>query len=162
MASGFRDDLLLHCDDAFGVACRIVHDRERARDVVQEAVCRALRYEHGFDSGRPVRPWFLTIVRNVAVDEIRRPLHTDVLPEIAHSDATLDRLIEREECAVVLRELALLRADHRCALEMKCRGFTYRDIAQRLGIPVGTAQTFVHRAKLALRARCAPKTAAAM
>ncbi len=158
----FRDDLLLHWDDAFRVACRIVHDRDRARDVMQEAVCRALRYENGFDSGRPVRPWFMTIVRNVAIDEVRRPQHTHDLPEITHSDATLDRMIEREECAVVLRELALLRADHRRALEMKCRGLTYRDIGQRLGVPVGTAQTFVHRAKLALRARCAPKTAAAV
>ena len=157
----FRDDLLSHWNDAFGVACRIVHDRDRARDVTQEAVCRALRYEHGFDAGRPVRPWFLTIVRNVAVDEVRRARHVHELPELAHSDATLDRLIEREDCAAVLREIALLRPDHRRALELKCRGLAYRDIARRLGIPVGTAQTFVHRAKLTLRARCAPAVAAA-
>jgi len=157
----FRDDLLFHWDDAYRVACRIVHDRDRARDVMQEAVCRALRYEDGFDAGRPVRPWFLTIVRNVAIDEVRRPQHTHDLPDVAHSDATLDRLIEREECADVLREIALLRPDHRRALELKCRGLAYRDIAQRLGIPIGTAQTFVHRAKLTLRARCAPRTAAA-
>jgi RNA polymerase sigma-70 factor (ECF subfamily) len=157
----FRDDLLSTWDDAFGVARRIVRDGDRARDVVQEAVCRALRYEKGFDAGRPVRPWFLTIVRNVAIDEVRRSRHTHELPEIAHTDATLDRLIEREECADVLREIALLRPAYRRALELKCRGVAYRDIARQLGIPVGTAQTFVHRAKLALRARCAPKGAAA-
>ena len=158
----FRDDLLLHWNDAFGVAFRIVHDRDRARDVTQEAVCRALRYENGFDGGRPLRPWFLTIVRNAALDEIRRPQHTNDVPEVAHSDATLDRLIEREECAEVLREMAMLRPAYRDALELKCRGLAYREIAQRLGIPVGTAQTFVHRAKLALRARCAPHVAAAV
>ena len=157
-APSFREDLLLHWNDAYGVACRIVHDRERARDVTQEAVCRALRYEHGFDAARPVRPWFLSIVRNVAVDEVRRPRPTHDLPEVAHSDATLDRMIAREECADVLREMALLRHDHRRALELKCRGLAYREIAQRLGIPVGTAQTFVHRAKLTLRARCALAT----
>ena len=155
-APSFRDDLLFHWDDAFGVACRIVHDRDRARDVMQEAVCRALRYEHGFDSGRPVRPWFLTIVRNAAIDEIRRPQHTHDLPDIPHSDATLDRMIDREDCADVLREIALLRPVYRRALELRCRGLAYRDIALRLGIPIGTAQTFVHRAKLALRAKCTP------
>ena len=154
-APRFRDDLMLHVDDAFGVACRIVHDHDRARDVTQEAVCRALRYEHGFDAGRPVRPWFMTIVRNVAIDEARRPRHTHDLPDVAHSDATLDRLIESEECADVLREIALLRPAYRRALELKCRGVAYRDIAQQLGIPIGTAQTFVHRAKLALRAKFA-------
>jgi RNA polymerase sigma-70 factor (ECF subfamily) len=158
----FRDDLLSHWDDAFGVARRIVHDRERARDVIQEAVCRALRYEHGFDAGRPVRPWFLTIVRNVAIDEVRRPQHTHDLPEIAHADAALDRLMDREDCAAVLREMALLRPAYRRALELKCRGLAYRDIARRLGIPVGTAQTFVHRAKLELRARCAPQRGVAV
>jgi DNA-directed RNA polymerase specialized sigma24 family protein len=97
----------------------------------------------------------LTIVRNVAVDEVRRPRHAHDLPELAHCDATLDRMIAREECAAVLREIARLRPAYRQALELKCRGFAYRDIAQRLGIPVGTAQTFVHRAKLTLRAKCA-------
>jgi RNA polymerase sigma-70 factor (ECF subfamily) len=160
-ARSFRDDLLGHWDDAYGVACRIVHDRDRARDVMQEAVCRALRYERGFDAGRPVRPWFLTIVRNAAIDEIRKPQDTYDLPEIAHSDATLDRLIDREACAEVLREIALLRPVYRRALELKCRGFAYRDIALRLGIPVGTAQTFVHRAKLAVRAKCAAAEACA-
>jgi RNA polymerase sigma-70 factor (ECF subfamily) len=154
-APSFRDDLLSNLNDAFGVACRIVQDRDRARDVTQEAVCRALRYENGFDAGRPVRPWFLTIVRNVAIDDVRRPQHAHDLPEIAHDDAVLDRLIEREECASVLREMALLRPAYRRALELKCRGLAYRDIAQQLGIPVGTAQTFVHRAKLALRAKFA-------
>jgi RNA polymerase sigma-70 factor, ECF subfamily len=149
----FRDDLLFHWNDAYRVACRIVHDRDRARDVMQEAVCRALRYEKGFDAGRPVRPWFFTIVRNVAIDEVRRPQHVHDLPDVPHCDATLDRLIAREKCTGVLREMALLRPDYRRALELKCRGLAYRDIAQRLGIPIGTAQTFVHRAKLALRAK---------
>jgi RNA polymerase sigma-70 factor (ECF subfamily) len=158
-APSFRAALLDHWDSAFGVACRIVHDRDRARDVMQEAVCRALRYERGFDTGRPVRPWFLTIVRNVAVDEVRRPQHAHDVPERAHHDATLDRLIEREECAAVLHEMTLLRPEYRRALELKCRGHAYRDIAGRLGVPVGTAQTFVHRAKLALRARCAATSA---
>jgi RNA polymerase sigma-70 factor (ECF subfamily) len=160
-APSFRDDLMLHWNDALGVARRIVRDRDRANDVMQEAVCRALRYENGFDAGRPVRPWFLTIVRNVAIDEVRRPRHSHDLPEVAHSDATLDRLIEREECADVLREIALLRPAYRRALELKCRGVAYRDIARQLGIPVGTAQTFVHRGKLALRAKLALRERAA-
>ena len=116
-------------------------------------MCRALRYERGFDAGRPVRPWFLAIVRNAAIDEIRRPQHTHELPELAHDDATMERLIDRDECAGVLREIALLRPAYRRALELKCRGHAYRDIAHQLGVPVGTAQTFVHRAKLALRAK---------
>ncbi len=152
-APNFRDDLLAHWSDAYGVACRIVHDRDRARDVMQEAVCRALRYEYGFDAARPVRPWFLAIVRNAAIDEVRRPQHAYELPEVAHHDATLQRLIDREECAEVLREIALLRPAYRRALELKCHGHAYRDIASRLGVPVGTAQTFVHRAKLTLRAK---------
>jgi RNA polymerase sigma-70 factor (ECF subfamily) len=154
VAPTFRNDLLVHWDDAYGVACRVVRDREKARDVMQEAVCRALRYEGGFDPSRPVGPWFLTIVRNVAIDEMRRPRHTHDLPDVPHVDATLERLIVREECAAVLHAIALLRPAHRRALELKCRGLAYRDIARRLGIPIGTAQTFVHRAKLTVRARC--------
>jgi DNA-directed RNA polymerase specialized sigma24 family protein len=53
-----------------------------------------------------------------------------------------------------LHELPKLRPAYRRALELKCRGYRYRDIALALSVPVGTAQTHVHRAQRELRARC--------
>jgi len=149
----FRDELLDHWGSASGLAYRIVLDRDAANDVLQEAVCRALRYEDRFDARRAMRPWFLAIVRNVARDEVRRRSRTCALPELTIDDAGLDRVVEREETAAVLRELDRLRPMHRRALELKCSGYQYREIARELGIPIGTAQTFVHRARRALRER---------
>lgn len=152
-AQTFRDELLDHWGSASGLAYRIVLNRDAANDVLQEAVCRALRYEARFDARRALRPWFLAIVRNVARDEVRRKSRTCALPELSFDDAELERVVEREETAAAVRELARLRPAHRRALELKCRGYQYREIARELAIPLGTAQTFVHRARRALRER---------
>jgi RNA polymerase sigma factor (sigma-70 family) len=98
----------------------------------------------------------LAIVRNVARDEVRRRARTCALPELTIDDAGLDRIVEREEAAAVLHEIAQLRPAHRRALELKSGGYQYREIARELGIPIGTAQTFVHRARRALRERLSP------
>ena len=149
----FRDELIDHWATASGLAYRLVLNRDAADDVLQEAACRALRYESRFDERRAFRPWFLAIVRNVARDEARRRKHTCELPELTIDDAGLEGVVARDETANALREVARLRPAHRRALELKCRGLQYRDIARELGIPIGTAQTFVHRARLRLRER---------
>ncbi|MBV8748496.1 MAG: sigma-70 family RNA polymerase sigma factor [Candidatus Eremiobacteraeota bacterium] len=148
----FHDALTAEWACGYDLACRIVLDRETALDVTQEAMCRALRHERTYDAERPLRPWFLTIVRNVALNELRRPHCTYELFDRAAPGTTLDQVVEREECAAVLRAFDGLRPAHRRALQLKSRGYQYHEIARDLGIPIGTAQAFVHRARLKLRA----------
>jgi RNA polymerase sigma-70 factor (ECF subfamily) len=150
----FRAEVLNQWDDAFGIAYAILRSREAARDAAQEATLRALQYEKGFDERRPVRPWFLKIARNVALTEARKRGRFCELHEIADRQSALDRLMTREVCAAALREAAHLPESHRIALELKWRGYQYREIASALGIPIGTAQTRVHRAQLRLRSKC--------
>lgn len=57
-------------------------------------------------------------------------------------------------CDAALHEAAKLPSIYRRALELKWRGYHYREIAAVLGIPIGTAQTRVHRAQLRLRSKC--------
>jgi RNA polymerase sigma-70 factor (ECF subfamily) len=153
----FQTEIAENWDSAFAVAMRILANRESARDAAQEAACLALRFAGRFDRRRPVRPWFLTIARNVALSEVRRRgRFGDVaeLPDPGHIDKGIERVDARETCDAVLRELPTLRPAYRSALKLKCRGYQYREIALALNIPVGTAQTHVHRAQRELRTRC--------
>jgi RNA polymerase sigma-70 factor, ECF subfamily len=153
----FQNEVVDNWDAAFAVALRILVNRECARDAAQEATCLALRYEHRFDSDRAVRPWLLTIARNVALSEARRRTHFNTVadvPEHGETDAGLERFEARETCVAALREFPKLRPAYRRALTMKCRGYQYREIALALSIPVGTAQTHVHRAQRELRKAC--------
>jgi RNA polymerase sigma-70 factor (ECF subfamily) len=153
----FQTEIANSWDGAFAVAMRILANRESARDAAQEASCLALRYEDRFDRRRAVRPWFLTIARNVALSEIRRRVRFDDAAELAdrgHIDTGIEGVEARETCDAVLRELPKLRPAYRSALKLKCRGYQYREIALALNIPIGTAQTHVHRAQRELRSRC--------
>jgi RNA polymerase sigma-70 factor (ECF subfamily) len=153
----FQAEIADSWDGAFAVAMRILANRESARDAAQEAACLALRHKDRFDRRRAVRPWFLRIARNVALSEVRRRGRFDdaaELPDRGHFDAGIEHLEARETCAAVLRELPKLRPSYRNALKLKCRGYQYREIALALHIPIGTAQTHVHRAQRELRSRC--------
>ena len=130
-------------------------NRDAACDAAQEATYRALRNESAYDGSRPLRPWFLKIARNVALDEARRRRRLcDLAADVSHHETPLDRLIALETCNIALREMRQLRPAYREALTLKCRGYRYREIADELGVPIGTAQTLVHRAQLILRERC--------
>ena len=61
----FRNVVLPHLDDAYGLACWLTGNRTDAEDVVQEACLSAFRGIGGFSNGNS-RAWVLTIVRNVA------------------------------------------------------------------------------------------------
>jgi len=153
----FQTEVADNWDAAFSVALRILVNRECARDAAQEATYLALRYEHRFDPARAVRPWLATIARNVALSEVRRRERYGVfveMPERSELDTGLERFEARETCVAALREFPKLRPAYRRALTMKCRGYQYREIALALRIPVGTAQTHVHRAQRELRAAC--------
>jgi RNA polymerase sigma-70 factor (ECF subfamily) len=153
----FQNEIADNWDGAFAVALRILANRDCARDVAQEAACLALRFEHRYDRTRAVRPWFLTIARNVALSEVRRRAQfppASEIPERGEADAEIGRFEARETCVAALRELPTLRPAYRRALTLKCRGYQYREIALALSIPVGTAQTHVHRAQRELRAKC--------
>jgi RNA polymerase sigma-70 factor (ECF subfamily) len=153
----FQAEIANSWDGAYAVAMRILANRESARDAAQEASCLALRHAGRFDRRRSVRPWFLTIARNVALGEVRRRARfadaTEV-PDPGHIDAGIEHVETRETCDAVLRELPKLRPAYRSALKLKCRGYGYREIALALNIPIGTAQTHVHRAQRELRSRC--------
>jgi RNA polymerase sigma factor (sigma-70 family) len=86
--------------------------RETADDAFQETFLRALRAYPTLEHGRHLRAWVLTIARNVALDELRKPRPDGTLPEVAVEDpptphAELDDLTDElpptERAAVVLR-----------------------------------------------------------
>jgi len=136
-----------HADAAWRTAFAIVRDHARAEDVVQDAFLRAIRSEGRFDRSRPFRPWLLRIVTNRAVDVLRherfaRPGYepdgdVEVPARIAADGSPFDvrgalgRLDPERRAIVVLRFWLDLSP---------------AEIADRLGVPVGTVGSRLSRA----------------
>jgi RNA polymerase sigma factor (sigma-70 family) len=158
----FRNVVLPHLDDAYGLARWLTGNRTDAEDVVQEACLSAFRSIGSFSSGNS-RAWLLTIVRNAAyswllknrpaalvmVEDIEgvepaRPSDPDIeTPETALIAKTDARLLETAIAALPapFRETFVLRDVH---------GLSYREIAEVTGAPVGTVMSRLARARCAL------------
>src|SRR5436305_991701 len=132
---------------AYGLAYRIVRDAVLAQDAVQEAFLAAWRTAASFDPGRgSASTWLLTLVHRRAVDVVRREERrrtdpSDDLP-VPSGDATDETAEVRAERRRVQAALAQLPPAERQALELAYYGgLTQSELAERLGVPLGTVKS---------------------
>jgi RNA polymerase sigma-70 factor (ECF subfamily) len=152
--AGFAELIADHQQAAFATAARILGDRDQAGDVVQEAFLRVLRAADRFEGGRPFRPWLLQIVRNLAIDCLRRRRRqegVDRLAEAPAPDAPSDgeRADLRARVALVLAELP---EKYRILLVMReLEAMPAEDIAAQLALDYGTTRWRLHQARRLFR-----------
>ena len=154
----FDEVVLPHLDAAYRLARWLMRNEHDAEDVVQEASLRALRYFRTFTGGNG-RAWFLTIVRNTCW-EWRHPrlaVGTDQFDEAEHS---VDRsgadpealLLRTDDVLLITRTLNALSDRFRELLVLReLEDFSYKEMADVIGIPIGTVMSGLSRARQAFR-----------
>jgi RNA polymerase sigma-70 factor (ECF subfamily) len=144
----------------FGLAFTILGDSRAAEDVAQEALLRAWRHAAAFDPRRgSVASWLLTITRNLAIDAIRlrRAVVLDPddllgLPLFASERDPADAAVVGADVDRLREALAgLPDAQRRAVVLAGVWGCTAAEIAEREGIPLGTAKTRIRMAMEKLR-----------
>lgn len=132
---------------AYGLAVRVLRDRGLAEDAVQDAFLAAWRTAASFDPRRGTpSTWLLTLVHRRAVDLVRREERRrgdpiDDLP-VAGGEATDETAAVREQRRRVQAALVRLPPDQREALELAYYGgFSQSELAERLGVPLGTVKS---------------------
>ncbi len=139
--------------------CRVfrgLSDQDR-EDAVGEAVARAWAARESYDPSRPFAPWFLTILRRTALDELARPGRGRTISEFV--DAVPSRIAGAEDSAVRDSEAAFVRRfveslgerDRELASLVYGQGLCVSEAAQIAGVPVGTAKWRLHEIRIALR-----------
>jgi RNA polymerase sigma factor (sigma-70 family) len=168
----FEREALPLMDAAYNLAYWLLRNQADAEDVVQDAYLRAFR---AADTrvGADIKPWLLTIVRNVAYRWLAlRQRRSNVISfeaaapgrerdeavfEVA-SDAPSpeDALVGRAEQALVRRALAELPEAFREVIVLReFEELRYQEIAQVTGVPIGTVMSRLARARDQLRERLA-------
>jgi RNA polymerase sigma-70 factor (ECF subfamily) len=148
---------------------RYTGDFRTAEDLAQEAFLRVFKKIQDFDSRAKFSTWLYTIASNLAKDEFkRRSRHparsldwksgadtTRDMPQ-AKADTTSSvpeaRLVKDEVRLNVNRALDLLEAHDREILVLKdVQGLSYEEIAEILGLPMGTVKSRISRARTAFK-----------
>jgi RNA polymerase sigma-70 factor (ECF subfamily) len=146
--------LVRHYDRGLrALAFRVLGDRTRMDDALQEAYVNAYRALPGFRGDASVGTWLYRITYNACLDELKRARPVIDLESVRDrpqaGDDPADALSARHSLTRALS--ALTEEDRAAVLLVDAEGFDYRSAAEVLGIPVGTVASRLNRARAALR-----------
>lgn len=156
-----------HRDELYGTAMRLSKSPSDADDLVQETFLRAYQAWDRFEEGSNARAWLFRILMNSFINGYRkRRRHariTNACPADAvsavygssndYATAAVQEMTEHSLGDEVSEALNQLSPDYRTVVEMAdIDGERYRDIATRLGVPIGTVMSRLFRARRQLEA----------
>ncbi len=147
--AAFEELVRTYQAEVFRFARHLTRDRTAAEDVTQEAFLRAFRFIGGYRGETRFSSWLLRITRNCAIDAARKQhypiVDQDARPERA--GAVANAVVRAELDAA----LASLGTEHReTFLLVEVLGLSHREVADVLGVRVGTVKSRMFRARQAL------------
>jgi RNA polymerase sigma-70 factor, ECF subfamily len=163
-AALFERLVLPYADSAYNLARWLTRNDSDADDVVQEAMLRAYRFVDGFNGDNP-RAWLLSIVRNACFTWLRRNRPRDmvalgdgdagsdalgtVVPLWSSETIPVDLQLERQaDRALLDRLIEAMPPDGREVLVLReLEELSYKDIAEIIGMPIGTVMSRLARAR---------------
>jgi RNA polymerase sigma-70 factor (ECF subfamily) len=174
--AAFRELVRRYERPVFALVFRMVHDRDVAEDLAQDAFIKVLNHLEQYNPAFKFSSWLFKIANNVAIDHLRRrrpemvslggasthesggdTLNAETVDLAIDRESALDELAARELGSAIEQAIARLRPEYRaCILLRHVEGRSYEEIAAMLDLPLGTVKTFIHRARHALRTALEP------
>jgi RNA polymerase sigma-70 factor (ECF subfamily) len=162
----FERDVLPMLPQLYSAALRLTRNPSDAEDLVQESYLRAYRGFAGFEEGTNLRAWMYRILTNTFINTYRKKQREPVtLPDEDIEDWYLyeklgesgveasaeTTVLERIPDEDVQRALEALSEGFRLAVLLAdVEGFSYKEIAEILDVPIGTVMSRLHRGRKAL------------
>jgi len=146
-------------DQLYNFAHWLTQNREEAEDLVQETFMKALRGFSSFQPGTNFRAWLYRILRNTFLTSrtglqatMTSPIETEEDLVVASGDTPETILLGRADQQMVQTAIAALPVPFReIVLLCEVEEMSYQEIAETLGIPIGTVMSRLSRARKALR-----------
>jgi RNA polymerase sigma-70 factor (ECF subfamily) len=164
----FAEEALAHLNSMYGVACKLTRNLTEAEDLVQDAFVKAMRARQQFHAGTNLKAWLFRILTNTFINKYRRGSlersvldgpDADPLADGWVSASTMRQLRDAETQALmpivegeIQRALDAIPPEFRLAVILSdVEEFSYEEIAQIMGCPIGTVMSRLHRGRKLLQ-----------
>jgi RNA polymerase sigma-70 factor, ECF subfamily len=166
----FRELLARYEKPVFSLVFRMVRDRTLAEDLAQDAFVKAFNALGSYDPSYKFSSWLFKIANNLTIDHLRkRKLDTVSIHGSPHarsdreeeesrivvedSGETPEQYTENREVGARIEEaIGHLRPEYRTAILLRhVEGHSYEEVAEIMGVPLGTVKTFIHRGRSELK-----------
>ena len=147
--STFAQNLLGMQSELRRFAMKLTADAEDANDLLQETSLKALDNEEKYTPDTNFKGWMYTIMRNIFINNYRKTVRdqtfVDQTENLFHLNLPQDSGFESTEGNYDLKEIRKivhsLPKEYRVPFSMYVSGFKYREIAEKLGLPIGTVKS---------------------
>jgi RNA polymerase sigma-70 factor, ECF subfamily len=166
----FEQQAMEHLPSLYSGAYRMTHNKSDAEDLVQETFLKAYRSFHTFEPGTNLKAWLFRIMTNTYINlyrqRQRRPSQSE-FDEVEDlflyrrmggqeaakmSRSTEDEVLDHFTESEVAQAVASLPETFRIpVLLADVEGFSYKEIAEQLDVPIGTVMSRLHRGRKALQ-----------
>jgi len=154
----FMYDLVQLQEQLFYYALQLTEDREDALDLVQETSFKALKNRNRLHNNDHIRAWLYTILKNTYINYLRSSHYRQLVydsEEINNyaiqsngSNGAPHELLERKELHEII---GMLPGAYGKPIKMFMSGYSYKEIAKQMNIPIGTVKSRIHLGKKQIR-----------
>ena len=149
IAVNFANNLLNIQSELFNFAYKLTSDREAANDLLQETSLKALVNKERYMDETNFKGWIYTIMRNIFINNYRKTLrdqtYVDQTDNMFYLNQGVDLEGDSTEKNYDLKEMHrivnALPKEYRVIFTMYVAGFKYREIADKLNLPLGTVKS---------------------
>jgi RNA polymerase sigma-70 factor (ECF subfamily) len=161
-AAKFKRELLEVQSELHRFAYKLTADRDESNDLLQETSLKALDNMDKYMPDTNFKGWVYTIMRNIFINNYRKVVrdqtfvdHTDNLYHINQTQELEAESIESNyDIKEIRRAVNSLPSEYRIPFAMHISGFKYREIAEKLSLPLGTVKSRIFFTRQRLHRNC--------
>jgi RNA polymerase sigma-70 factor (ECF subfamily) len=140
-------------------ACQLTSNRDAAEDLVQDTTLKVLDNEAKYVDNVNFKGWVFTIMRNIFINNYRRNVRcatiVDATDDLYHLNLSQESGLNTPECTVAVNEISVVieafAPEYREPFTLYLAGYKYNEIADRMGLPLGTVKSRIFFARKRLQ-----------
>ena len=155
----FKERVLGLQGNLLSFAYQLTTNKEEARDLLQDTTLKALDNEEKYVDNVNFKGWIFTIMRNIFINNYRQTVRKatviDQTEDLYHLNISQDSGLSSPEGSYAVKEineaLDAFTDDYRIPFNMYVAGYKYNEIADKMGLPLGTVKSRIFFARKRLR-----------